>query len=324
MRESEIVSPQVTAVVGCGTIGSSWAALFALHGHRVIMYDITKEATLAGRDRALAVIDSVVTHDLYSADIAKSARPLLEPATEMAALAPASFIQESVLETYETKAEMHRLIEQHVSAHATIVSSSSSLLPSRMQDELQHPERFLLAHPFNPPHLVPLVELVPGKATKTDVMQATRSFYESLGKIPVVLKKEALGYIGNRLAAALWREATHLVDEGVASVEDVDKALYAGPGLRFALMGQHLIYHLGGGRGGYREFFEKLAPTAAEPILADLAKWETVPDSAREAVIAGIDEFVDGKSMQDLETERDTKLALLLKALYPTQQEGTP
>lgn len=324
MSASKSGSPQVTAVVGCGTIGSSWAALFALHGHRVIMHDITDEATRAGRDKALRLIDSVVSHELYSEDVAERARPLLEPAVELAVLKQASFIQESVLETYEAKARMHRLIEQHVSSDATIVSSSSSLLPSRMQDELQNPQRFLLAHPFNPPHLVPLVELVPGKVTGPEVMQATRSFYESLGKIPVVLKKEALGYIGNRLAAALWREAIHLVDEGVATVEDVDKALYAGPGLRYALMGQHLIYHLGGGRGGYREFFEKLAPTAVEPIIADLAKWETVPETARLAVINGIDEFVDGKSMQDLEADRDRKLVLLLKTLYPAQQEGTP
>ena len=152
-------------------------------------------------------------------------------------------------------------------------------------------------------------------------MESTVQFYEAMGKISVVLKKEALGYIGNRLAAALWREAVHLVDEGVATVEDVDKALYAGPGLRFALMGQHLIYHLGGGRGGYREFFEKLVPTAGEPIIADLAKWETVPDSARQAVIDGIDEFVDGKSMEQLEADRDARLVRLLKALYP--KEGT-
>jgi 3-hydroxybutyryl-CoA dehydrogenase len=314
-------TPQVTAVVGCGTIGSSWAALFSLHGHRVVMLDVSEEATLAGRDRALGLIDSVVAHDLYSAEVAERARQLLEPASEPSALSDAMFVQESVLETYESKGPMHALIEEHVDASATIVSSSSSLLPSRMQQSLQHPGRFLLAHPFNPPHLVPLVELVPGTATDAAVMESTVQFYEAMGKIAVVLKKEALGYIGNRLAAALWREAVHLVDEGVATVEDVDKALYAGPGLRFALMGQHLIYHLGGGRGGYREFFEKLVPTAGEPIIADLAKWETVPDSARQAVIDGIDEFVDGKSMEQLEADRDARLVRLLKALYP--KEGT-
>ncbi len=310
----------VTAVVGCGTIGSSWAALFSLHGHRVIMLDVSQEATLAGRDKALSLIDGVVSLDLYSASDAEQAKKRLEPASEPGPLQQASFVQESVLETYEAKAKIHALIEEHVAETATIVSSSSSLLPSRMQQVLQHPQRLLLAHPFNPPHLVPLVELLPGKATAPEVTEATREFYEHLGKIPVVLKKEALGYIGNRLAAALWREAVHLVDEGVASVEDVDKALYAGPGLRFALMGQHLIYHLGGGRGGYREFFEKLAPTAAEPILADLAKWEKVPEKAKVAVIQGIEDFVDGRSNEELEADRDAKLALLLKALYPTDR----
>ena len=313
----------ITAVVGCGTIGSSWAALFSLHGHRVILYDISEAATVAGRDRASALIDSVVTFELYSAADAERARSQLELALEPEALQPATFVQESVRETYEDKALIHALIEEQVDEAATIVSSSSSLLPSRMQEALQHPQRFLLAHPFNPPHLIPLVELLPGKATNPEVTRSTRAFYEHLGKIPVVLQKEALGYIGNRLAAALWREAVHLVHNGVASVEDVDKALYAGPGLRFALMGQHLIYHLGGGRGGYREFFEKLAPTAAEPILADLAKWETVPEAAREAVIEGIEDFVDGRSVEELEADRDAKLALLLKALYPSGPSGT-
>ena len=238
-------------------------------------------------------------------------------------LAEADFVQESVLETYEVKARMHLLIEANVEPGAIIASSSSSLLPSRMQEPLRHPARFLLAHPFNPPHLVPLVELLPGAATEPEVTRRAFEFYEGLGKIPVVLKKEARGYIANRLAAALWREAVHLVAEGVASVEDVDKALYAGPGMRFALMGQHLIYHLGGGPGGYREFFDKLVPTAAEPILADLATWETVPDQAREAVIEGIDEFIGDRSVEELEARRDAKLVALLKTLYPNPEKGS-
>src|SRR5207253_1524509 len=161
---------------------------------------------------------------------------------------------------YSVNREAHELIERFAPAEAIVASSASGLLARQMQEGLAHPERFLVAHPFNPPHLIPLVELVPGPQTSPAVLQAALGFYTSLGKTPIVLRKEVPGHIANRLAVAVWREAIDLVANGVASLEDVDKALYAGPGLRWSSMGQHMIYHVNGGPRGYAGFFEHFGP----------------------------------------------------------------
>jgi carnitine 3-dehydrogenase len=226
-------------------------------------------------------------------------------------------IQESIAERLDIKRDAHQLIEQHAPSTAIIASSTSGLLASEMQKALKHPERFLIAHPFNPPHLVPLVELVSGPQTSAETLKNTYDFYTRLGKIPVVLNKEVPGHLANRLAAAVWREAIHLVASGVASLEDVDKALYAGPGLRWAFMGQHMVYHLGGGAGGYPAFFKHLGP-AAETWIRDLASWDRIPETAQKEVLSQIDGATHGRSVAELERWRDEKLASLVRALYAT------
>jgi 3-hydroxyacyl-CoA dehydrogenase len=195
-----------------------------------------------------------------------------------------------------------------------LASSSSGLLMSEIQKATARPERCLIAHPFNPPYLVPLVELVPGKSTAPETIIETKQFFESLGKTPVVLNKETPGHIANRLAAALWREAIDLVLKGVASVEDVDKAVSAGPGLRWAIMGQHMIYHLGGGQGGLAAFIDHLTP-ALEMWWNDLADWKMFPSEAREQLLAGVDEEMAGRDLSEVMRWRDEKLVQVLKAL---------
>jgi len=229
-------------------------------------------------------------------------------------LAGADLVQESVKEDYDTKTDLFREIEALIRPGAVIASSSSGLLMTRMQSVLKHPERSLIAHPFNPPHLVPLVELVPGDKTDPDVVESARGFFEGLGKVPVVLKKEVPGHIANRLAAALWRESIDLVASGVASVEDVDKALRAGPGLRWALMGQHLIYHLGGGEGGYRHMINHIGKSF-NAYWETMPTWTQIPEAAKEQIIRGIEESVGDRSVQELSEERDRNLARILKAL---------
>jgi 3-hydroxyacyl-CoA dehydrogenase len=186
---------------------------------------------------------------------------------------------------------------------------------TELQKVMKHPRRSLIAHPFNPPHLVPLVELVPGSETDPEIIRKLYDFYRGLGKIPVVLKKEVPGHIANRLATALWREAIDLVASGVASVEDVDKALYAGPGIRWAFMGQHLIYHLGGGEGGYEHFIEHLGK-GIELNWKSMATWTEIPAEAREAVVRGMNDFLGEREMPDLTRWRDEKLVKILKAVY--------
>jgi 3-hydroxyacyl-CoA dehydrogenase len=310
-------------IVGTGTIGSSWAALFAAHGLDVRMYDVNAEALAAGLSKALVALNGLFPDcDETDAELCSARKRIRAVATPSEALSGADFIQESVLERYPIKREAHDLIERHAPAGAIIASSSSGLLANKMQDGLVHPERFVVAHPFNPPHLIPLVELVPGPKSSEAVMRATHEFYTALGKVPVVLRKEVPGHIANRLAVAVWREAINLVADGVASIEDVDKALYAGPGLRWAAMGQHMIYHLNGGPKGYEGFIEHFGPQI-EGWLEDMARWTRIPEDARREVLRQMDESIKGRTMEDLEACRDERLKKVLEALYPREEAAT-
>ena len=308
------------AVVGCGTIGASWAALFAARGLSVRMYDVSAEALQAGHRKALIALDGLFQHK-GETDVPLSAarKRLTTVAAPNDALKDVDFIQESVLERYPIKREAHELIERFAPADAIIGSSSSGLLANKMQEGLKYPERFVVAHPFNPPHLIPLVELVPGPQTSEGVLRRTHEFYTALGKIPIVLRKEVPGHIANRLAVAVWREAIDLVANGVASLEDVDKALYAGPGLRWSSMGQHMIYHVNGGPKGYEGFFNHFGPQI-ETWLQDMAQWTTIPAESRREVLRQMEESVRGRTLEELESVRDEKLQKVLHALYPQEQ----
>lgn len=302
---------QRIAVFGTGTIGASWAALFAARGCCVRMYDAQASAAKAGMEKARNMLATLCD----GAELAAARERLAAAASPEDALRGVTFIQESVLERYPVKREAHEAIECHAPEDAIIASSSSGLLAHRMQECLAHPERFLIAHPFNPPHLIPLVELVPGPKTAEARMQEVHGFYTALGKVPVILRKEIPGHLANRIAAAVWRETIALVASGAASLEDVDKALYAGPGLRWAFMGQHLTYHLNGGAGGYENFFKHFGPQL-ESYLQDLAAWTEIPASAREEVLRQMQASVRGKSIAELEAWRDERLKEVLRALY--------
>lgn len=172
-----------------------------------------------------------------------------------------------------------------------------------------------MAHPFNPPHLIPLVEIVPSPTTAPTITDRVRAFFDGLGKTTILVKREATGHIANRLAAALYREAVHLVAEGIASVEDVDKAVTAGPGLRWSVMGPHMLYHLGGGAGGYRGYLDHLGP-AQERRWADLGHPSLTPE-VKDKLVDGVRAEANGRTLSELEDERDTTLIALLKARGP-------
>ena len=176
-----------------------------------------------------------------------------------------------------------------------------------------------MAHPWNPAHLVPLVELCPGEQTSKRTVERTYTLMEDIGKVPVILKKEAQGFIANRLSAALWREALDLVDRGVASVEDVDKAVRAGPGMRWAIMGPYLTYHLGGGKGGIEYLMRHIGVKKAA-WLETMAKWTVTPESAIERAINGVDDMVGGKTLEELESWRDKRLISLYKLLWDQKE----
>jgi carnitine 3-dehydrogenase len=304
------------AVVGAGTIGTGWATLFASQGLEVVLFDEDAEAAHAALDAIDGQLRFLQEHDLLAVESAGVARTKLRIAPDLEdAVRNVQLVQEAVFESYEAKRRVFGALDRAVPAEVLLASSSSGLLMSEIQKAAEaHPERCLIAHPINPVYLIPLVELVPGKWTAPEVMARARAFYEGVGKVPVTLRKEVPGYLENRLTAAMWREAIDLVEQGVASVEDVDRAIWAGPGLRYALMGPLLIYHLAGGRGGVRRVIEHLGPAVSD-WWKDMRTWTEIPSGTVDALEAGLEEAMDGRSIEEVTAWRDRALVDLVKRL---------
>ena len=306
---------QEIGVLGAGLIGASWATYFAAQGLRVRIYDVNEDI----KERALEIagnnLQRLVHLNFLTPEAAETGRQCLQTVDSLPELlSKVDYVQESVIEDYTIKADVYREFEQHAPDTAILASSSSGLLMTRMQSVMQHPERALIAHPFNPPHLIPLVELVPGEQTASSTVDTVKAFFLKLGKHPVVLKKEVPGHIANRLAAAVWRESLALLDDGVASVENIDAALCQGPGLRWAMMGQHLIYELGGGEGGYQKFFDTIG-ASFEEYWKEMQVWTTIPESAKQKAVAGTADYLKQKSRSEWTAWRDEKLARIQQVL---------
>jgi len=228
-------------------------------------------------------------------------------------VADAEFVQESGPEREDLKIELFRTLDAAVPPETVIASSSSGLLMSRIQDGCRHPERCVIGHPFNPPHLIPLVEVVGGGRTAPEAVARAQAFYRQIGKEPIHVRKEVKGHIANRLQAALWREAVHLLADGVASVADIDKAIAFGPGLRWAFMGPNTTFHLAGGEGGMAHFLAHLG-TPMESWWADLGAPRLTPE-IRTRIVEGVAEAVGGRSIPELAADRDRRLLAILAAL---------
>ncbi|KVQ60757.1 3-hydroxyacyl-CoA dehydrogenase NAD-binding domain-containing protein [Burkholderia territorii] len=296
---------QRIAIVGAGVIGASWAAFYLSKGFDVVATDPAPQADARLRDALSAFLGEPRAAELsvrlsFDADLAR-------------ALERVDFVQESGPERLDLKRALYRQMDDVLPARVPIASSSSGLKMSDIQTACdRHPERCLIAHPFNPPHLIPLVELVGGDATDPSVIARVKAFYDALGKQTIVLNKEMTGHVANRLAAALFREVYHLVGEGVVSVADADKAVAWGPGLRWGLMGQCLTYHLGGGAGGIAHFLEHLSGpiTTWWDDLGTPSFDPAVDRKLNEALRA-----IQGeRSMQELAAERDRLLVELIDA----------
>lgn len=300
------------AVIGVGLTGASWAALFASYGRQVRLHDRDPQRLATGLERARQQVQFLIDHDMVDPERAKAGMRSMKPCEALSeAVEGVVFVQEAVFESYEAKEEVFKAVDRYAPRHALIATSSSGLSISRIQKATRHPDRCLAGHPFNPPHLIPLVEVAPGEQTAVEAVEAARRFYESVGKVPVVLKREVPGYLANRMSAALWREAINLVLDGVASVADVDRAIHLGPGLRWAVMGPHLLYHLGGGRGGIRYHIEHLR-TAKEAIWRDLRDWKTMPRDTVEVLERGLPPI---EELAGLARRRDEALVRIIKAL---------
>lgn len=303
-------------IVGSGLIGAGWAAFYAAKGLAVSLFDADAGARQAGRERTLAYLASLREHGLLDPEAHDRAAASVAVTDDLSeAVHGARLVQESVTERYDVKKEVLRQIDRAAEPETIVASSSSGLLISELQTAMEHPGRSLIAHPFNPPHLIPLVELVPGEQTDPRVLAEVKTLLESLGKVPVVLRKEVPGHLANRLQAAVWREAVDLVLRGVASVADVDKALVAGPGIRWALLGPHMVFHLGGGPGGIRHFVDHVG-ASWDKLWTDMASWTTLPAQTADALAAGVEEEVDGRSVDVIARWRDEKVVQLLKVIY--------
>lgn len=293
------------AVIGAGLIGTSWAALFAaVGGHAVRVFDPSPAAHAEVAARAAAMTEQLAAlHDVTGCV------PVVCDSLEDAC-AGAILVQENAPERLDLKRALYAEIEAAVAADAIIASSTSALVWSDLARDLKHQQRFVTAHPFNPPHLMPLVELF---GTDAAVIARASDFYEALARVPVILKREAAGHIAGRLSAALWREAVALVADGVASVEDVDRALVSGPGLRWAVVGPHMGYHLGGGDGGIAHYLKTLGPSQ-ERRWASLGTPALTPEVCA-TLAAGIAEEAAGRPVSDLAAARDRATIAILNSL---------
>ena len=288
------------AIVGTGVIGASWAAQYLARGFDVVATDPGPDAEAKLRKYVDDAWPALTAIGLTPG----ASRERLGFTADMAqALSQADLVQENGPERPDFKIKLFADMDAATPPDSLIASSSSGITPSVMQSQCKHPDRILIGHPFNPPHLIPLVEVVGGKTTAPEALQQAMRFYASIGKKPILLRKEMPGHVANRLQLALYREVLYLVDQDVLSVADADAAVCWGPGLRWALMGPSLQYHVSGGAGGIRHFlegvFEGLLPvfkTLGDPTITPELKNKLAEGALQEAGSRSIEELTNGEN----------------------------
>ena len=296
------------AIVGTGVIGASWAAQYLARDFDVIATDPAPNAEANLRnyvDEAWGQLEAIGLSP-------GAARDRLTFNLDMkAALAQADLVQENAPERPDFKIKLFADMEATLPVDSIIASSSSGITPSVMQSKCKHPERVLVGHPFNPPHIIPLVEVVGGAKTAPEAIKQAMAFYASIGKKPIQLRKELPGHVANRLQAALYREMLYLIEQGVLSVDDTDVAVSYGPGLRWGVMGQSLQWHLGGGEGGIKHFMDHLMEPLAG-MMKVLGTPNITPD-LKQTVIDGVLREAAGRSVDQLAHDENKVLIGLLR-----------
>jgi carnitine 3-dehydrogenase len=296
------------AIVGTGTIGASWAALYLARGFDVIATDPAPGAEAALRkyiDDAWVVLNSIGLSPGASRDRLQFTSDMTK------ALSQADFVQENGPERVDFKIKLYADMDAVTPPDSLIASSSSTLTMSVVQSKCEHPERCVIGHPFNPPHVIPLVEVVGGAKTSPAAISKAMVFYESIGKRAILLRKEVPGHVANRLQAALYREVLYLIEQGVLSVADADAAVSWGPGLRWGVMGPSLQFHLGGGAGGIQHFIDHLLP-AMEPLWKVLGTPGLTPEF-KQRLAAGTLEEAAGRSVAALAAAENEVIVGLLQ-----------
>ena len=297
-------------IVAAGVIGGGWAAHFLRCGMTVKLWDPAPDAAEKMHARIASVWPILERLGLH-ADASPDNLIMCDTLEE--AVADAQFVQESTPERLPIKIATMKAIDAAAPADTLIASSTSGYLMSQMSVECQHPERCVVAHPFNPPYLMPVVEVVAAPNTSAEAHQWAVDFYRATGKQPLKLNKEVPGFVADRLMEAVWREALHMIDNDMATVEEIDMAVRYGPGLRWALMGPLTVLHLGGGEGGMAHLIHQFGPSLKEPwTFLDAPE---LTDDLAQKVIDGCDRLTDGAPIRDLEAERDDLLIKMLDML---------
>jgi 3-hydroxyacyl-CoA dehydrogenase len=307
---------QNIAIVGTGVIGASWAALYLARGFNVTATDPAPNA-----EANLRKFIDAAWKDLTVIGLSPNAsRDHLQFTPDMKkALSDADFVQENGPERQDFKIKLFADMDDATPPDSIIASSSSGLTMSVMQSACKHPERCVTGHPFNPPHVIPLVEVVAGAKTSPQAVERAISFYTSIGKKPIHVRKEIVGHVANRLQAALYREIVYLIEQGVLDVADSDAAVCWGPGLRWGVMGPSLLFHLGGGQGGIQHFMEQFTGPLAT-WWKDLGKITEFSPEVKQTIVDGVLKEAGERSIEELERERD---AMLLELLATRAKEET-
>jgi carnitine 3-dehydrogenase len=310
------------AIVGTGVIGASWAAEFLARGLDVIATDPAPKAEANLRKYIDEAWPALTAMGLSP----KASRERLSFTLDMkTALSEADLVQENGPERPDFKIKLFADMDAATPVDSIIASSSSGLTMTVIQSGCARPERCVIGHPFNPPHMIPLVEVVGGAKTSPETVRRAIEFYASIGKKPIHLHKEVVGHVANRLQAAIYREVVNLVHLGVLDVTDADTAVCWGPGLRWGVMGPNLLFHLGGGQGGIQHFMEHLSGPLAN-WWKDLGSFTDWPDGLKETITAGTLKEVDGRTVDQLAATRDEVLLglLQLRAKHAEVSEPVP
>ncbi|MEE9611799.1 MAG: 3-hydroxyacyl-CoA dehydrogenase NAD-binding domain-containing protein [Desulfatiglandales bacterium] len=303
------------ACVGAGLIGQGWATLFSSRGFQVVLQDVTEDILDDAVRRVTSNLKFLEAKDVLRQGEANAALGRIKTTTQIAeAVVCADYVQESVPDNYDLKKYVFEEIGALAPEQAIMASSASGLLMTEIQKVTTRPERCVLAHPMLPVHLIPLVEIVGGEQTSRETIETTCEAMKMLGKSPVLLNREVPGYIVNRLQAALLREAIDLVDKGVASAEDVDKAFCMGIGIRDPIIGPFLRIHLAG--NGVERFMENYS-RSYQYRWESMETWTSMPSSATDAIVKGVKEMevVRTKTLEDIKSWRDEMLIKLLELI---------
>ena len=294
------------AIIGTGVIGAGWIIRCLAHNKIVYAFDRDlklKKNLIAEIKRTWPYVKKLFNKKTINLKNFKYFTSLEET------LRDADFIQECASENYVLKTKLMTNISKYAKPNAIIASSSSGLLPTRIYSKCLNPERGIIGHPFNPVYLLPLVYIVPGKKTSKKYMNIADNFYKSISMNPILLKKELPGYLSDRLQEALWREGLHIINEGYATTENLDRSIEDGPGLRYSLMGTFLTFHLAGGKAGMKHMLEQFGPALKLPWTKLKAPKLTKKLSDR--IISGTKKQAKGKSVNKLSNIRDEYLVEL-------------